>query len=234
MKMRRNPILNVMALVAIASASLAPSLHAFMATSTSRRHSGFQRYATPLPEIEEMRVGEIKQELESYGISTNSFLEKKEMIEALSKARAEGKTPINKEEAKVESSEKEETKSSAADFPAEEDKTSSESTSSSSRSERLAKEKENAESMKISELKQALKDRGIRTTTFLEKSEFVRAYAEAIVDGVTAGGGSSSSSTKSDEPYDASYRDVTMRKMSKEDAQRLFLGGGVIDIRLAK
>jgi hypothetical protein len=43
--------------------------------------------------IEEMRAGAIKQELESYGISTVSFLEKKELVEALTKARADGLQP---------------------------------------------------------------------------------------------------------------------------------------------
>jgi hypothetical protein len=44
-------------------------------------------------DIESMRAGEIKKELESYGISTKSFLEKKELVEALQKARLEGLKP---------------------------------------------------------------------------------------------------------------------------------------------
>jgi hypothetical protein len=44
-------------------------------------------------DIQSMRAGEIKKELESYGISTKAFLEKKEMIEALRQARAEGLHP---------------------------------------------------------------------------------------------------------------------------------------------
>lgn len=41
-----------------------------------------------------MRVKQIKDELESYGISTRTFLEKGELVEALIQARKEGKTPI--------------------------------------------------------------------------------------------------------------------------------------------
>ena len=62
-----------------------------------------QRQPTPtltilhaeLPDLQGMRVGDIRRELESYGISTKSFLEKKEMVAALEKVRAEGKTPVN-------------------------------------------------------------------------------------------------------------------------------------------
>ena len=46
-------------------------------------------------EIKSMRVGAIKQELESYGISTRTFLEKTELVDALTSARKEGKTPIS-------------------------------------------------------------------------------------------------------------------------------------------
>ena len=46
-------------------------------------------------EISAMRVKELKQELESYGISTKSFFEKGEMVAAVLKARKEGKTPTD-------------------------------------------------------------------------------------------------------------------------------------------
>lgn len=45
-------------------------------------------------EVSSMRVKQIKDELESYGISTRTFLEKGELIQALIEARKDGKTPI--------------------------------------------------------------------------------------------------------------------------------------------
>ena len=47
-----------------------------------------------ISEVKSMRVAAIKQELESYGISTKTFLEKSELVDALVQARKEGKTPI--------------------------------------------------------------------------------------------------------------------------------------------
>merc|ERR1719162_2881138 len=44
-------------------------------------------------EISSMKVGEIKKELESYGISTVSFVEKSQLVEALKKARADDLKP---------------------------------------------------------------------------------------------------------------------------------------------
>eukprot|EP00751_Fragilariopsis_kerguelensis_P010862 CAMPEP_0170774068 /NCGR_PEP_ID=MMETSP0733-20121128/9746_1 /TAXON_ID=186038 /ORGANISM="Fragilariopsis kerguelensis, Strain L26-C5" /LENGTH=155 /DNA_ID=CAMNT_0011116571 /DNA_START=255 /DNA_END=719 /DNA_ORIENTATION=+ len=48
---------------------------------------------TGTDDISSMRAGEMKKELESYGISTVSFVEKSELVKALEKARAEGLTP---------------------------------------------------------------------------------------------------------------------------------------------
>ena len=47
-----------------------------------------------ISEVKSMRVAAIKQELESYGISTKTFLEKSELVDALVQARKDGKTPI--------------------------------------------------------------------------------------------------------------------------------------------
>ena len=44
-------------------------------------------------EVASMKVGEIKKELESYGISTVSFVEKSQLVEALKKARADDLKP---------------------------------------------------------------------------------------------------------------------------------------------
>ena len=51
-------------------------------------------------EVSSMRVKEIKDELESYGISTRTFLEKGELVEALVRARKEGKRPSSNDSTK--------------------------------------------------------------------------------------------------------------------------------------
>lgn len=61
----------------------------------------------------------------------------------------------------------------------------------SSTEEKIQAEMLEAKEMKISELKMKLMSRGVLTSTFLEKDDFVRAYAEAVVreseSGVSAG-----------------------------------------------
>lgn len=52
------------------------------------------------------------------------------------------------------------------------------------RQEKLNKELEACKSMKVSELKAELESFGVSTASYFEKSEFVRAVAEARVDGV--------------------------------------------------
>lgn len=160
--------------------------------------------ATELPDIQSMRIGDIRKELESYGISTKSFLEKKEMIAALEKARAEGKTPIN------------------GDVNGDSRATSS---SKAGRADRIKEEMAKAQSMKVGDLKKQLQARGVSTKSFFEKSEFVKAYAEAVVDGVSS---KSSGTAASDEPYDPEYRDVVMQKMNPADPR--MLQGTIIDV----
>ena len=160
---------------------------AFRSTTSK---SALYSTSTDLPEISTMRVGELKQELESYGLSTKSFFEKSELVDALTKARAEGKTPFatststdgasgkkKKKKVRSESAEPEPSPPTGAD-----------------REKRLAEEMEKCQSMKASELKTELQSLGVSTKSFFEKSEFVKALAEARVDGVkktsAAGGGS--------------------------------------------
>ena len=81
--------------------------------------------------------------------------------------------------------------------------------------------------MRVSELKQKLKEMGVNTKSFFEKTEFVRAYAEAVVDGV-----SGSKSAAREEDYDPEYRDVVMQKFDPNTQQRYLLGGTIIDIKL--
>lgn len=59
------------------------------------------------------------------------------------------------------------------------------SAADASHEEKLNAEKEIAKGMKISELKLSLQAKGILTTSFVEKSEFVNAYAEAMVSAPT-------------------------------------------------
>jgi hypothetical protein len=180
-------------------------------------------------EIQSMKAKDIRQELESYGISTKSFFEKSELVEALVKARKEGKTPtiVNGDDSSGSTSSATTTADAA-----------SSSSSTINRQERLNQEMEKCKSMKVGELKKELESYGVSTKSYFEKSEFVRAVAEARVDGVaksttttttTAGSSSSSSSRgKEEEPMDPSYRDVIVSKFRGDKA---LLGRGVIDVK---
>jgi len=167
-----------------------------------------------------MRTGDIRKELESYGISTKSFLEKKEMVAALEKARAEGKTPINGGGSSAHASgvngDTRDTSSKSS--------SSGSSSSTASRADRIKEEMAKAKSMKVGELKKELQARGVSTKSFFEKSEFVKAYAEAVVDGVSKSGAAAD-----DEPWDPEYREVVMQKMDRTDHSRM-LHGTVIDV----
>lgn len=163
-------------------------------------------------EINKMRAKEIREELESYGVNTKSFLEKSELADALLAARKEGKTPI-----------KNASSSSSTNG-------SSTGSSVANRQERLQEEMEKCKSMKVSDLKKELESYGISTKSYFEKSEFVRAVAEARVDGVTKqAGGSSSGGQQREEPRDPSYRDVVVSKFSEDS--KMALGGTVIDVK---
>lgn len=154
-----------------------------------------------LPDIASMKAGEMRKELESYGISTKSFLEKKDFAEALEKARAEGRKPINGG-------------SSAPNG----------SSDASSREDRYQHATEKARAMKTGELKRELQAMGVDCKSFFEKSEFVKAYAEAVADGKTATG----KTPREEHPFDPSYRDVVMQKMQPRDKQ--IFGSTIIDV----
>ncbi|KAL3809452.1 hypothetical protein ACHAXA_001280 [Cyclostephanos tholiformis] len=125
------------------------------------------------------------------------------------------------------------------------------------RRERIQREMEKCNAMKVGELKKELESYGISTRSYFEKSEFVRAVAEARVDGVTApGGGGRGSNKKSssssgggnasassgrkgtnggggsgrakEEPRDPSYRDVIV---SKFPGNKGLLEGKILDVR---
>jgi hypothetical protein len=89
-------------------------------------------------------------------------------------------------------------------------------------------------SMKISELKQELKDRGISTAAFFEKIDMAKAYAEAIRDNVFKNASKNINSNersgtgqRSEQIKDPSYRDVVVQKF---DAGTILPGDTVIDI----
>lgn len=187
-------------------------------------------------EIQSMKAKDIRQELESYGISTKSFFEKSELVGALVNARKEGMTPlvVNGESG------------SSASSSAFSDATSSSRSSATSgggggsRQERINQEMDKCSSMKVADLKKELESYGISTKSFFEKSEFVRAVAEARVDGVkksspgsgsssSTSGSSSSSNRAKEETRDPSFRDVVVTKFTGDKAR--LLGGKIIDVR---
>lgn len=176
-------------------------------------------------EINSLRAKEIRDELESYGIDTKVFLEKKELVQALLAARKEGKTPINDMNG---ASASPSGSSAGAD-------TSSSGSNTANREERLQEETEKCKSMKVGDLKKELESYGVSTKSYFEKSEFVRAVAEARVDGVkkqsarSSVGGSTSGGQQKEEPRDPSFRDVAVSKFSGNS--KAALGGQVIDVK---
>lgn len=121
-----------------------------------------------LPDINSMRAADIKNELTSYGISTKSFLEKKELISALLKARIDHfeTRPRQRQHDSASNVESSETAAVRDDMPL---------------NELLLDEVAKCSLLKASELKQELLGRGIDTKAFLEKNELVQALAEARV-----------------------------------------------------
>ncbi len=194
--------------------------------------------AVELPDMESMKATEMKKELESYGVSTKSMFEKAEFAEALKKAREEGKKS-NEERNESTTTTTNTAANTAGKEPVNGEEDAHEAASKESREERYQKAMDIAKTMKVGELKNELNDRGISTTTFLEKTDFVKAYANAVADNIPKGGSSSASSSSSssktktstkkpEEPIDPSYRDVVTQKF---DRKRL-MGQSVIDISI--
>ena len=151
-----------------------------------------------MQDISSMRVSAIKQELESYGISTKTFLEKSELVIALGQARKEGRTPVAKS---ATSSSTTSSSNTNAASPSSSSSTTTSATSPSysveERRTRIQSEISNLQSLKVSDLKSELENvYGISTKSYFEKSEFVRALAEARVDGLKKQDGDKKSKTK--------------------------------------
>lgn len=180
-------------------------------------------------EISAMRVKEIRQELDSYGVSTKSFFEKSELVQALVKAREEGMTPIDGGvDGDVETASSASSSSSST--------SSSSDGSTASRQENIKQEMEKCSKMKVGELKKELESYGMSTKSYFEKSEFVRAVAEVRVDGPPkepAASGSSGTGSRGrvrDEPRDPSYRDVVVSKF-QGNKDLLAIEGKLIDVK---
>jgi hypothetical protein len=192
-------------------------------------------------EVSSMGAGEIRRELESMGIGTKSFLEKSELVDALLGARREGRTaaaaaPVGAGVGV----------GVGVDGGGGDD--SAVGGASDDRRGRLEREMITCNAMKVGELKKELESYGVSTRSYFEKSEFVRAVAEARVDGTGkkgpasggGGGGASSSSSSSssssgragarakEEPRDPTYRDVIVTKFS---GNKGLLEGKIFDVR---
>ena len=171
--------------------------------------------------ISSMKAKEIRQELESYGISTKSFFEKSELVDALLSARKEGKTPI------VESDSGKKGKNASG---AKSSSRNSSSTNTANREKRIKEEMEKCVKLKVGELKKELENAGVSTKSYFEKSEFVRAVSELRVDGPPKKpDGSRSSGKVEEEPRDPSYRDVVVTKF--QGNMKAMLGAGYIDVK---
>ena len=125
-----------------------------------------------------LRVAALKQELESYGISTRAFLEKGELVEAVVRARREGQTP----DGTASSS----SGPAASAAPAGGAGAGSTAGPAADRTARLQIELEKCRPLTVAQLREELASYGISSATFFEKSEFVRAVAEARADGAPA------------------------------------------------
>jgi hypothetical protein len=139
--------------------------------SSTKRLSTQLYSAETSDEVVSMRAGDIKKELESYGISTASFVEKSDLVVALQKARADGLKPKEKPKSTT-------TTSSRKNVDKKEEN------DTRPREERLQEELKRCQSMKAGELRKELQEIGISTASFFEKSDFVQALAEARVDGM--------------------------------------------------
>jgi hypothetical protein len=106
---------------------------------------------------------------------------------------------------------------------------SSSSTSSNTRQQRYDLALEEGAAMKLSSLKSELKDRGISTASFFEKSDLINAYANAIADNINNNKRSTkstntSSRSSNNNSFDPSYKTVTMHSFNPSS----FLSGEVI------
>lgn len=203
-----------------------------------------------------MHIKDIREELQSYGVDCSSIFEKKELIDALVKARREnwirsefevddykyntaaddGYTATEFRDAFTTEAEAEDTSNNEKGWFKQglEDMADKFSTTLKDkvRNERIKLEMSRLQDMKVKELKAELESYGISTKSFFEKSEFVKAVAEARIDGVkkkkTVGSTTTTNKGWRDEAWDPSYKDVSVRRFDSSFMDPT----GVIDVRL--
>merc|ERR1712166_878333 len=121
-----------------------------------------------------------------------------------------------------------------SDYASSKDKSSSSSSSSSSstssnnRQQRYDLALEEGAAMKLSSLKSELKNRGISTASFFEKSDLINAYANAIADSINSNKRATKSTntnrSSNNNSFDPSYRTVSCISFDPSS----FLSGEVI------
>lgn len=210
-------------------------------------------YVTVRDEINAMLIKDIRQELDSYGIPNKSFFEKKELVEALVKARQEewihdyettigtdttAKTTTTSGSSFAENDDNGNTASKKKDkswFKEFKDNMVDQFSSNVkgiARKERIKLEMAKLKDVKVKELKQELESYGVSTKSYFEKSEFVREVAKARVDGVNKKAASRTASSSSrgnrdDEVWDPSYNNVFVKRFDASTIDQ----SGMIDVR---
>lgn len=202
-------------------------------------------------EINAMYVKDIRHELESYGIDCTSIFEKKELVEELVRARRENwiqsefdvdgsfKSDFAKKVDKSDFNNVESTSSDCDSVNLEENDKSwfqqgledmagkfSKSLKDEIHNKRIKLEMTRLEDTSVKELKQELESYGISTRSYFEKREFIRALAEARVDGTKKKSTFSSRSGSAKSVWDPMYRDVTVTRF---DAS-VMDPSGIIDV----
>jgi hypothetical protein len=241
-----------------------PTSSATAAKSGNNRNTAPFRlwYADSPDTLLDMNASEMREELESYGVSTEPDESKNEdstknireklstkwenVAAAAKEALKKYATPSSdsdvssaenywetvavaaKEELKKFATPSSKGPSSAENNPSDDQESefvssssSPSSTTATTRQERYEIALEEGRSMSISSLKQELKDRGISTSSFFEKSDLVKAYANAITDDTKDKG----SKGHNNQSFDPSYRNVIMQKF---ETMTLMAGDDVI------
>jgi len=132
----------------------------------SHRNINNKLFSSTLEDISGMSAGEIRQELQSYGIDSRIYLEKSELVTALRMARYERQT--------FSADDAEPAVRTGSTGPS----NSTPSSSPTSRKEEIQRKMEQYKSLSVVELKSRLEGIGVSTKAFFEKSDFERALAE--------------------------------------------------------
>ena len=170
--------------------------------------------AVDRPDVDSMSAKEMKTELESYGVSTRTMLEKADFAKALKQARYDGLKPVDTNEMKGDTNDDTISSTTNRDGDGASPETATKVESTESRKDRYQKAMDEAKTMKVGDLKKELNSRGVATGSFIEKSEFVKAYAEAIADNIPKSSSKSSSSSSSSSPKSQSRSSANNKKDS--------------------